>query len=57
MQTKREPDISSKFDDVGSLFNIFTKTLFLFATLLNAPKMQMPVSEKDPTLKKEEVPT
>lgn len=50
MQTKREPDISSKFDDVGSLFNIFAKTLFLFAALLNAPEMQMPVSEKEPTL-------
>ena len=44
MQTKREPDISSKFDDVGSLFNIFAKAL------LNAPEMKMPVSEKEPTL-------
>ena len=57
MQTKREPDISSKFDDVCSLFNIFAKALFLFASLLNALEMQMPVSEKEPTLKKEEVPT
>ena len=50
MQTKREPDISSKFDDVGSLFSIFAKALFLFAALLNAPEMQRPVSEKEPTL-------
>ena len=50
MQTKREPDISSKFDDMGSLFNIFAEALFLFAALLNAPEMQMLVSEKEPTL-------
>ena len=50
MQTKREPDISSKFDDMCSLFNIFAKALFSFAALLNAPEMQMPVSEKEPTL-------
>ena len=45
-----ETTLSSKFDDVGSLFNIFAKALFLFAALLNAPEMQMPVSEKEPTL-------